>query len=204
MEHNLISDFDDIFALTKDELLTLEGFEETKTANLIKAIDVARKVSFDRLLVGLSIPHVGEETAFLLAAHFGTLARLRAVSEESLSNIEGIGPIIGQAVAEWFQDKNNRGLLVRLEKYLTIKKIPAPVRGKLTGQSVVVTGTLPTLSRDEAEARVRAAGGKATQSVSAKTSFVVTGDNPGSKFDTAKRLGISIIDEAEFLKKLQA
>ena len=197
MEQNLISDFDDIFELTKDELLTLEGFEETKAENLINAIGVAKKVSLDRLLTGLGIPHVGEETAFLLATHFRTLAQLRSASEESISNINGIGPIIGQAVAEWFEDKNNRALLARLEKYLTIKKIAA-LSGSLAGQSVVITGTLPTLSREEAEAKVRAAGGKAASSVSAKTSFVVAGDNPGSKFDKAKKLGVPIIDETEF------
>jgi DNA ligase (NAD+) len=207
MEQNLISDFDDIFELTKDELLTLEGFEETKAENLIKAIEASKKVSLDRLLVGLNIPHVGEETAFLLAQHqnsFGAgLAALKKANEAELSNIEGVGPIIGASVADWFKDKNNRALLARLEKYLTIKKVSAPARGELTGQSVVVTGTLPTMTREEAEAKVRAAGGKAAASVSSKTSFVVAGENPGSKFDKAKRLGIPIVTEAEFLKKLK-
>jgi DNA ligase (NAD+) len=198
MEHNLISDFNDIFELTKDELLTLEGFEETKAENLIKAIEASKKVSLDRLLIGLSIPHVGEETAFLLAAHFKTLATLREASEELLSKIDGVGPIIGRAVYEWFKDKNNKALLARLEKYLAIKKVQAPARGPLTGKIVVITGTLPTLSREEAEAKVRQAGGKAASSVSIKTSFVVAGENPGSKFDKAGQLGIQVIDEAEF------
>ena len=123
MEHNLISDFDDIFTLTKDELLTLEGFEETKAENLLRAVKNAKKVSLDRLLIGLNIPHVGEETAFLLAAHFGTLAKLRSTSEASLSKIEGVGSIIGRAVASWFADKNNRALLARLEKHLKIARI---------------------------------------------------------------------------------
>jgi DNA ligase (NAD+) len=202
MEHSLISDFDDIFELTKDELLTLEGFEETKATKLIKAIGAATTVTLDRLLIGLGIPHVGEENAYLLATHFGTLAKLRAASGEELSHIEGIGPIIGSAVAEWFKDMNNRALLVRLEKHLTVQKVAAPAKGPLTGQTVVITGTLPTLSREEAEARVRRAGGKAASSVSTKTSFVVAGEDPGSKFDTAKKLGISILTEAEFLKKL--
>lgn len=200
MEQNLISDFDDIFELTKDELLALEGFEETKAAKLIKAIGAATAVPLDRLLVGLGIPHVGEETAYLLATRFETLAKLREANEEMLSRIDGIGPIIGRAVAEWFKDKNNRALLARLTKHLKVQKVVAPSKGPLTGQTVVITGTLPTLSREEAEARVRRAGGKAASSVSAKTSFVIAGENPGSKFDTAKQLRVRVINEAEFFK----
>lgn len=204
MEHDLISDFDDMFELTKDELLTLEGFEETKAAKLIKAIEDATRVSFDRLLIGLGIPHVGEETAFLLATRFGTLAALRAASEESLSNIEGIGPVIGASVAGWFRDAGNRELLVRLQKHLKIQKVVAPTQGTLSGKSVVVTGTLPTLSREEAEALVRKAGGKVSTSVSSKTSFVVAGENPGSKLTTANDLGVPILNEDDFHKKLRS
>jgi DNA ligase (NAD+) len=204
MEHNLISNFDDIFDLTKDELLTLEGFEETKATKLISAIKAATKVPLDRLLIGVGIPHVGSETAFLLATHFSTLARLRAVSEKSLSTVDGIGPIIGKSVAEWFQDIHNRALLARLNKHIKITKVSAPAKGPLTGQMVVITGTLPTLSREEAAARVRRAGGKVAASVSAKTSFVVAGEAPGSKLAQANRLGVPVIREAEFLKKLEA
>jgi len=203
MEADLISDFDDIFELTKDELLTLEGFEGTKANNLITAIAKAKSVSFDRFLVGLGILHVGNETAFLLATHFGTLAMLRKASEESLSEIAGIGPIIGQSIAEWFQDKNNQALLARLEKHLHITKVASGAKNApLQGQSVVITGTLPTLSREEAEDRVRKAGGKASASVSAKTSFVVAGENPGTKYEKARHLGVPIVTEAEFLDKL--
>jgi DNA ligase (NAD+) len=204
MEHNLVSDFDDIFELTKDELLELEGFEETKANNLIEGIAASQKVSFNRLLVGLSIPHVGEETAFLLATHFGTLAKLGSASEEMLSNVEGIGPIIGESVAAWFKDKNNRTLITRLEKHLNVQKVVAAKKGPLTGQTVVITGTLPTLSREDAEARVRRAGGKATSSVSNSTSFVVAGENPGSKYEKAQFLNVPILDEVGFLKRLGA
>ena len=204
MEHDLISDFDDIFELTKGELLALEGFEETKAAKLIKAIDAAKGVPLDRLLIGLGISHVGEETAFLLATHFETLALLQRASEDILSNINGIGPIIGRAVAEWFKDTNNHKLIARLGKHLKIKKVAKPAQGALTGKVVIITGTLPTLSREEAEASVRRAGGKVAASVSAKTSFVVAGENPGSKFDKAKKLGVPIISEAELLKRIRA
>lgn len=199
LEQGLVSAPDDFFELTKDELLTLEGFEETKANNLINAIDAARKVTLDRLLIGLGIPHVGGETAYLLATHFPTLNVLEKTSDPTLSKIEGIGPIIVEAVAEWFKNKDNRALIVRLQKYLKIVKVAAPARGPLTGQTVVVTGTLPTLSREEAEARVRRAGGKTASSVSSQTSFVVAGDNPGSKLAKAEALGIEIIDEARLL-----
>ena len=202
MEHDLISNFDDMFELTKDELLVLEGFEETKAVNLVTAIKNAKEVPLDRLLIGLGIPHVGKETAFLLATHFITLATLRRAREESLSRIDGIGPIIGHAVAEWFKDASNRALLTRLEKHLTVKKVLATPYGPLVGQVVVITGTLPTLSREEAGARVRRAGGKVAVSVSSKTSFVIAGEATGSKLAQANQLGVPVIGEAEFLKKL--
>jgi len=203
LERGLISDFDDVFCLAKDELLSLEGFEETKAAKLIAAISESKKLSLDRLLIGLNIPHVGDETAFLLAAHFPTLSALGKASEVSLSKIEGIGPIIGRSVFAWFQDKDNRALLARLTKHLKIARVALATAGALQGQTVVVTGTLPTLSREDAEARVRAAGGKASASVSAKTSFVVAGENSGTKLTKAEQLGIPIITEVEFLKKLK-
>lgn len=204
MEHNLIADFDDIFDLTKDEILELEGFEALKATNLLAGIEAAKHVSLDRFLIGIGIPHVGEENAYLLATHFATLAKLKSASEESLTKIEGVGPIIGNAVHGWFAHEENQALLARLEKHLQIQKIVAPEEGPLVGQTIVVTGTLPTLSRDEAEALVRKAGGKAAGSVSAKTSFVVAGEETGTKLARAEALGIPILSEAAFLKKLTA
>ncbi len=205
MEHELVSEFDDIFTLTKDELLTLPSFEETKANNLIRAIGAARRVALSRLLIGLGIFHVGEEIAYLLATHLGTLARLRGASEEELSRIEGIGTVIGASVAGWFRDAGNRALLVRLQKHLRITRVPLVAQGApLQGQTVVITGTLPTLSREEAEARVRNAGGKAAASVSAKTSFVVAGEAAGSKLAKAQALGVPVVSEIDFLKKLNA
>ncbi len=204
MEHELISDFDDLFELTKDELLALPGFEETKAANLCKAIMAARRVSFDRLLVGLGIPHIGGETAYLIAERFKTLAALERAPEEILMRTDGIGAIIGRSIVAWFGDAKNRALIKRLRKHLTIAEVAARAQGPLTGMSIVITGVLPTLSREEAEARVRAAGGKVAPSVSSKTSFVVAGENPGSKYEKARLLGVPIIGEVEFLKKLAA
>ncbi|MFM2330553.1 MAG: hypothetical protein RLZZ26_60 [Candidatus Parcubacteria bacterium] len=203
MEHDLVSDFDDIFDLTKDELLALDGFEELKASNLIKGIEGARKnVPLDRLIIGLGIPHVGSENAYLLAINFGTLSALRKASEETLSAIDGIGPIIGASVANWFADPKNRSLLERLENHIKVRKLAAPAKGPLTGQTVVVTGTLPTLSREEAEALVKKAGGKSSSSVSSKTSFVVAGENPGSKLAKAQELNVPVISEKDFLDKV--
>ena len=202
MEKELIADFDDIFELTKDELLELEGFEEKKASNLIEGIHIAKKVSFDRLLVGLSIPHIGDENARLLAEHWPTLEKLAHAKEADLARVEGIGPILAASVASWFADKENKALIKRLEKYLKVQKVAAPTGGPLKGKTIVITGTLPTLSREDAEERVRKAGGKAAGSVSAKTAFVVAGENAGSKLAKAESLGVEIIDEAVFLKRL--
>jgi len=199
MEHDLVADFDDIFELTKDELLTLDGFEDKKAENLMEGVKKACDVPLDRLLIGLGIPHVGDETAFLLATRLNTLTSIGRATEVELSNIDGIGPIIGKAVAEWFSEKNNQELLARLTKHLTIERVEAPKAGPLTGQTVVITGTLPTLSREEAEARVRRAGGKTAGTVSSKTSFVVAGEEAGSKLAKARQLDVPVIDESEFL-----
>ncbi len=202
MEHELVSEFDDFFELTSDELLALEGFEELKAENLLAALRTARTVPFDRLIIGLGIPHVGEENAFLLATNLGDLASLKKATEEKLAALDGIGPIIGRAVAAWFADDKNREMLARLTKHLKIQKVTAPEKGPLTGQTVVITGTLPTLAREEAEAMVRRAGGKAAGSVSKNTSFVVAGEAAGSKLAKAEALGIEVIDEAAFLARL--
>ncbi len=202
MEHSLISHFDDIFELTKSELLALPGFEETKATNLVQAIETAKKVPFDRLLIGLGIPHVGGETAFLLATQFSTPDLLGRASEESLSSVDGIGPIIGASVAEWFRNANNRTLLARLQKHLKITKVAAPAKGSLTGLTIVITGTLPTLSREEVVARVKRAGGKVVATVSSKTSFVVAGEDPGSKLTKARELGVPVLSEKAFQAKL--
>ncbi len=202
MEENLVSDFDDVFELTKDELLALEGFEETKANNLVTAIRAARRVPLARLLVGLSIPHVGEENAYLLAGTFRTLAALRRIDEDTLARIEGIGPILAKSIAAWFRDKSNASTLDRLLEHLSVEKGEAPAKGPLSGKTVVVTGTLPTLSREEAEAKVREAGGKASGSVSKKTAFVVAGEAAGSKLAKAEQLGVEVIDEREFLRLL--
>lgn len=205
MEHQLVGEVDDFFDLTRDELLALPNFKERSVDNLISALARAKQVTLDRLLVGLSILHVGEETAYLLATEFRTLDRLAAASEEELARVNGIGDVVARAVSKWFRDSENEAMLARLVPHLSLQQVAkAATAARLSGQAVVVTGTLPTLSRDEAEALVRRHGGNPSGSVSKKTAFVLAGENPGSKLQKATELGIEVIDEAGFLQRIGA
>ena len=204
MEHELLSSFDDFFTLTRDEVLALPSFKEKSADNLMTALAQSAHVPLDRLLVGLSILHVGEETAFLLAKRFRTMDVLRRASEDELARVEGVGEVVARSVAAWFADDENTAMLGRLLPHLSIQEVEAPAKNApLAGKSVVVTGTLPTLSRDDAEAMIRAAGGAAAGSVSKKTAFVVAGENAGSKLAKAEELGVDVIDEAEFLRRVR-
>jgi DNA ligase (NAD+) len=204
MEHELASDYDDFFRLTRDELLALPGFKEKSADNLLAGLERAKSVSLDRFFVGLSIPHVGEETALLLARRFGTLDALMRASRDEIIAVPGIGDILAREVAAWFEDTDNRALLARLTDHLRLTQAEAAAGGALNGQSVVVTGTLPGLSRTDAEALVRRNGGSVSGSVSKKTSFVLAGENPGSKLAKAEELGVEVIDEPEFLRRVSA
>ena len=199
-----MSDFDDFFELTYDEVVQLPGFKELSARNLIEAIAAKRTVRLARLLVGLSIMHVGEETAYLLERELGSLEKLCTTTRESLIAIDGIGDIVADAIVSWLSDAENKKLLARLQKHLTIEAYQRAGTGALEGISVVITGTLPTLSREEAEQRVREAGGTPAGSVSKATGFVVAGESAGSKLLKAQELGIEVIDEAVFLKRLGA
>ncbi|MEJ0053934.1 MAG: NAD-dependent DNA ligase LigA [bacterium] len=202
MEHQLVSEADEFFELTKDELLALPGFEETKAENLLRALRAASRVSLPRFLVGLSIPHVGEETALLISRAFPSLSKLRAASPEALADIPGVGPILAKSVSDWLSDRKNLDLLARLEKHLAIEPPPAAAKGPLSGLSVVLTGSLPSLSRGEAETLIRKAGGTPTGSVSKSTAFVVAGEEAGSKLAKAHKLGVPVLSEAEFMKRI--
>ena len=204
LEEGLIQHFDDIFTLKEGDVLALEGFAEISAKKLIESIQKKRAVEFARLLVGLSIPHIGEETALLLAQEFRTIDALAKASAEELNAIDGMGDIMAKAVHEWFHEKDNLALIARLKNLLTIE---APAMQKknlpLKGKTYVLTGTLETMSRDEAKAKLRALGADVSGSVSKKTTGVVAGEESGSKLDKARELGVAVLTESEFVRMLR-
>jgi DNA ligase (NAD+) len=205
LEHHLISSFDDIFTLKKGDLLSLPRFAELSADNLLEAIEKARTVELARFIVSLSIPQVGEETAIDLAGYFGSIARLRKATPEKLMEVSGVGEVVAQEVAAWFADSQNAELLEKLLAEVTIsnpKKIAAKTQGSFSGKTFVLTGTLSSLSRDDAKEKIRARGGDVSSSVSKKTDYVVVGADPGSKYDKAIELGVEILDEQKFLNLL--
>lgn len=197
----LVHDYADIYEVTKDELLSLEKFADLSAENLIEAIKESRKPELAKFLFALGIEHVGEETADLLARHFATIKQFQKATQEELESIDGIGPIVATSIMSWLSVPHNKDLLVRLLLFVVPVSVKAirPANSMLSGKIFVFTGTLPTLSRDEAKARVKALGGKVVSSVSKNTDYVVAGEDPGSKYDEAQKLGVDIIDEAEFL-----
>jgi DNA ligase (NAD+) len=208
LTEHLISDPADIFLLQPEQLLGYEGWGEISVNKLMAAIDAARHRSVTRLLLALGIRHVGGGAARLLAARYGSVPRVMAAPQQELSEIEGIGPVIAASVVEWSSDPDNRALVAKLGAAgvsLEDESIPAPAGSDLLeGLSMVVTGTLESMSREQAEAAIAARGGKATGSVSGKTSALVIGEGPGgSKVSKAEQLGVPMIDEARFLRLLE-
>ncbi len=207
LDNQLISSASDIFSLNAGDLATLEGFKEKSVTNLLEAIDKARDVSLARFVISLSIPQVGEETANDLAAHFKDLDGLRAASIEEMQAINGVGDVVAESIYSWFRDVVNKEAVQKLLKQVRIKP-EGETKAKtnkqvLFGKTFVLTGTLPTLERDEAKEKIRALGGNVSGSVSAKTDYVVAGESAGSKYDKAVELGVAILDEDEFLKLLE-
>jgi DNA ligase (NAD+) len=202
VDKELVSTFDDVFTLEEGDLLALDGFAEISAQKLIASIKKARRVELSRLLFGLSIDHVGEETARLLSLHFKTLKKLRTVSAEELAAVKGVGSVVAQSVHDWFQDPVKSGILDRLLEHLIVVIDEAPQNGKFAGKTFVLTGTLSSMSREEAEAKIRALGGVATSSVSKKTSYVIAGESAGSKLNKARELGVDVLSEQQFVELL--
>jgi len=200
----LIADVADLYELTTMQLLTLEGFAEKSAKQLVDAIQASKRQALSVLLFALGIRHVGVQGARLLARHFGTMKALAKASVEEISAIRGIGPAIAEAVAGFFAEPRNGKLIERLEKLgLTMKEpVAGTSGGPLDGQTYVITGTLPTLSRQRAAELIEAAGGSVADSVSKKTTALVVGADAGSKLEKAKALGVPLIDEAELLRRV--
>ena len=198
----LVRDLADLYSLTKEAILTLEGFADRSATLLLESIDRSKSVSLDRLLMGLGIRQVGQHIARVLAKQFGTLPKLMSATQEDLLQVREIGPEISASLASFFTEERNRAVITRLiERGLTIAPPSTENTAgsqSLAGKTFVFTGGLAGYSRDQAKQLVEQFGGQVSSSVSKKTSFVVAGTDPGSKLDQAQKLGVRILTETEF------
>ena len=196
----------DLYALTVPQVAVLDRFADKSAENLVAAICRSCQTRLERLIYALGIRNVGEQTAKDLARHFGSLDALMAADSDTLMQVPDVGPIVADSISAFFAETHNREVIARLQaagvhwEDMAVATEP----GRLTGKTIVLTGTLPNLSRDEAKALVEAAGAKVAGSVSAKTDFVVAGEAAGSKLDKAISLGVEVLDEAGLLQRLQS
>jgi DNA ligase (NAD+) len=205
IEEGLISDPADLFKLREGDILPLERFAEKSAKNLIEAIQSKKKITLPRLIYALGIRNVGNETAQDLAEHFGSMEKLKKASLEELQKIRDIGPVVAKSIYDWFQEKRNLEFLEKLKKSgVEIADLRLKIKDlRLKGKTFVLTGSLETMTREEAKEKIRLLGGETSESVSKRTDFVVVGKKPGSKFQTAKKFGIKILNEKAFLKMIQ-
>jgi DNA ligase (NAD+) len=208
LEEGLIADVADIFELTEEQLMEMDRFAEISARNLVAAVETARQRPFKRVLYALGLPGVGYVTAEALAGHFGSIDALHEADPERIEEVEGVGPIMAVQIAESLADELTWNLVEKLKrKGLRLEADESERRatgGPLEGKTVVLTGTLPELTREEAAALVKSAGGKVTNSVSKKTDYVVAGESPGSKLAKAESFGTEILDEAGLLALLKS
>jgi DNA ligase (NAD+) len=199
LENNLISDCADLFSLKSEHFLSLPGFKQKSADNAVRAIQKAKDVTLARLLIGLSIEHVGEETAHLLAKNFTSIDLLQKTPREKLIAIDGVGEVVADKILEWQTDTKEQTLLKKLLTHLKIINDAVVSKNILQGQSFVFTGTLEKMTRTEAQSLVRKLGGAVASSVSKNTDYVVAGTEAGSKAKQAKDLGVKILSEVEFI-----
>jgi DNA ligase (NAD+) len=204
VEAGLVNDFADLYTLQRDDLLKLEGFAEKKADNLLEAIKASKETLLARVINALGIRGVGEVMAVDLAAYYHDLDELSKVTIDELQTIEGVGPNIAQSIVDWFARPANQKVLAKLKQVGVWPRAEIKPSSKdnqtLAGLTFVVTGTLPSLSRDDVKELIQRYGGKVTDSVSKKTSYVVAGDSPGSKLDKAHELKVPVLDEPNLLK----
>jgi DNA ligase (NAD+) len=201
----IVTSMPDLYRLTKERLMELDGYGEISAGNAVAAIDASKVQPFFRVLFGLNIPHTGWVTARNLAQHFGSIDRLAAATQEEIQEVEGIGPDRAEAIAEWFSDEENRKLVEELRelglRFETGEELK-PVEGPLSGHTYVITGTLESYTREEAAAALEAKGAKVSNSVSKKTAGVIVGEEPGSKLQKAQRAGVPVLSEKDLQKLL--
>jgi DNA ligase (NAD+) len=201
----LIENMADLYDLSVERLAALEGFAEISARNLVEAIEQSKQQPFHLVLYALGIPGIGYVNARNLARQFGSIDALIEASPEQLAETEGVGAVMAETVHETLAEERTRGLVERLRGYglnMDEERRETPAEGPLVGKTVVLTGTLPNLTRPEATARIEAAGGKVTGSVSKKTDYLVAGDDPGSKLTKAQELGTEVLDEDGLLALL--
>ncbi len=197
LETGLVLEYADIFTLQKEDLLALPRFAEKSVTNILASVEQARRVTLPRFLVSLSIPHVGEETAYLLSGHFKTLSRIQKAKQSDLSAIPGIGPIVAESLYNFFQNPENQKTIQHLLEQVSVEEVNAQATA-LSGKTFVFTGSL-SIGRDAAKAMVRNLGGQVGSSVSKETDYVVVGEAPGSKLAEAQKLGVQLLTEIEFI-----
>jgi DNA ligase (NAD+) len=203
----LVRSLPDLYRLTKEQLMELDGYGEISATSAIESIAASKQVPFNRVLFGLNIPDVGWVTAQNLARHFENVDRLMAAAQEDILEAEGIGPERAEAIAEWFSDEANRALIEELRSLglrFEIGDELKPVEGPLTGNTYVITGTLEGFTRDEAAAALEAKGAKVLNSVSGKTAGLIVGEEPGnSKLTKARKVEVPILSEADLVGLLK-
>ncbi len=203
LSNGLVHNIADLYSLKEDELLQLERMGKKSAENVLGEIEASKKLPLERVIFGLGIRMVGERTAEFLAEEFGSMDALMEASEEELVKVNEVGPRIAASIREFFAEEKNLRLVERLRKAGLTMTGARKVRGtKLAGMTFVLTGALPTYSRDDAKKMIEDAGGKVSGSVSKKTSYVVAGEDAGSKLDKAHALGVKVISEAELLGML--
>jgi DNA ligase (NAD+) len=202
----LVRDYGDIYSLRLDDVMKLDRMAGKSAGNIIGAIDRSKGADLGRLIYGLGIRHVGERSAWLLAEHFGSVEKLAGSSVDELTSIREIGPVVAASIHDFFASKENARILEKLRGSgvrMSQKAAPSAGRRVLEGKTIVITGTLKTLSRSEAEALVRSLGGSPSSSVSSKTDYLVCGEEPGSKLDKARKFGVKVVSEGEFRKLIE-
>lgn len=205
LDRDMVKSIADLYSLTQEQLLTLERIGKKSAETLLDEIEKSKRNPLNRVLFGLGIRFIGERTAQLLAEEFGSMNALMAASAEELERVNEVGPRVAQAIREFFDEAKNRDLIERLRNAgLTFTAEKRKKSSQLEGLTFVLTGTLPNLTREDAKAKIEAAGGRVSGSVSKKTHYVVAGDEAGSKLDKARELGVKIVDEAELVRLLQS